>query len=141
MILFGQILAIVNDVYLRQSDPSDIVGLVVLVALGILVLRCVGWARWTVVIFVGIGGVVELAGVVLLIAARSAPGFWPALESAVPALASLHAAVVAFTTSAAFPVLVGSTFISAVLDLVAAGILVWAPSVRADFASGARPSA
>ena len=48
-------------------------------------------------------GVLELAGFVLLVVLKVAPGSWSAVESAIPALASLRTAVGAFTGSRAFP--------------------------------------
>jgi hypothetical protein len=139
MIVAGQLLAIANDLLLRQSDPSDIVLLVVLVVFSVLLLRRARWARWTTVVLVAAGGLLELVGIILLVATRSAPGFWSAVDAAIPALASLHAAVVAFAASQAFLLLLGSTLISAVLDLTAAAILVLAPSVRSYFAPGVVP--
>jgi hypothetical protein len=133
MIIVGQVLAIANDVFLRQSDPSDVVMLVLLVALSVPLLRRARWARWVTVVLVTLGGVLELASVVLLIATKVSPGIWPEVDAAVPALVSLHAAVVAFIVAQAFPLLVASLLISAVLDLTAAGVLVFAPAVRAYF--------
>src|SRR5450759_1161212 len=72
MILAGQLLAIANDLLLRQSDPSDIVLLVVLVVLSVLLLRRARWARWTTVVLVAAGGLLELVGIILLVATRSA---------------------------------------------------------------------
>jgi hypothetical protein len=133
MSIVGQLLAIANDLILRQSDPSDVVLLVVLIVLSVLLLRRVRWARWATVVLLAAGGLLELAGIVLLIATRTAPGFWSAVERAVPALASLHAAAVAFAAAQAFPLLAGSLLVEALLDLSAAGMLVFAPSVRSYF--------
>jgi hypothetical protein len=110
-----------------------VVLLVVLIVLSVLLLRRVRWARWATVMLVAAGGLLELAGVALLIATRTAPGFWSAVDRAIPALANLHAAVVAFATGQAFPLLAGSLLIEALLDLSAAGMLVFAPSVRSYF--------
>jgi len=137
MIIVGQLLAIGNDLFLRQSDPSDVVGLGVLIVLSVFLLRRANWARWTIVVLVVAGGLLELVGFVVLIATKTAPGFWSAAETAVPALATLRAAVVAFTVSPAFPLLAGSVLISALLDLIAAGLLVFAPSVRSYFSHDA----
>ena len=133
MIIVGQSLAIANDVFLRQSDPSDVVLLGVLLVLSLFMLRRAGWARWTTVVLMAAGGLLELAGVILLVATKTSPAFWSAVEAAVPALAALRAPVVVFTTSQAFPLLAASVLISAVLDLSAAAILVCAPSVRSYF--------
>jgi hypothetical protein len=134
MFIAAQLLAIANDLFLRQSDPSDIVLLGVLIVLSVFLLRRARWARWTTVVLVAAGGLLELAGAVLLVAARTAPGFWSAVDRAIPALAGLRTPVAAFTASRAFPLLAGSVLISALLDLTAAGILAFAPSVRAYFA-------
>jgi len=133
MIVVSQLLAIANDLLLGQSDPSDVVALGVLIVLSVFALRRARWARWTIVVLVALSGLLELAGFVLLIATRSSPGFWSAVEAAVPVLAGLRSAVVAFTASPAFPLLAGSVLVSAVLDLVAAGMLVFAPSVRSYY--------
>lgn len=137
MVVVGQVLAIANDVFLRQSDPSDVVLLVVLVVLSFFLVRRAQWARWTTVVLVGIGGILELAGVALLVAIETAPGFRASASAAVPVLASLHDPVVAFTASPAFPLLLTSVLASAVLDLWAAGILAFAPSVRSYFGPAA----
>ena len=137
MMVAGQILAIANDLALRQSDPSDIVLLGVLIVLAIFLLRRVRWARWMTVVLVAAGGVFGLAGFVLLIATKIAPGLWSGVGAANPALQSLHAATVAFTASRAFPLLAASVLISAALDLIAVAVLVFAPSVRSYFSSSA----
>lgn len=133
MIIAGQLLAIANDLYLRQSDPSDVVLLGVLIVLAVFMLRGTSWARWTAVVLVALGGVLELAGFVLLVVTKADPMFWSA---AVPVLASLHTAVVAFTASRAFPLLAGSVLVSALLDLAGAWMLVFVSSVRSFFSRG-----
>ena len=137
MIVAGQLLAIANDVILRQSDPPDAVLLVVLIVLSVMLLFRIRWARWITAVLVAAGGLLELAGVGLLIATMVAPGFWSAVDSAMPALGSLHDMVVAFAAAQALPLLAGSVLISAVLDLAAAGMLMFAPSVRSYFAPDA----
>lgn len=133
MVIVGQLLAIANDVYLRQSDPSDIVMLGILVVLSAFLLRRARWARWTTLVLVVLGGVLELAGFALLLASKTSPGFWPGLERAVPALSSLRTAVLAFTASPAFPLLAASVLVSGLLDLVAAAMLTFPRSVRSFF--------
>lgn len=133
MILAGQLLAIANDVVLRQSDPSDIVLLGVLVVLAVFLIRRARWARWTIIVLVAMGGLLELVAVALLIATMSAPGFWPAVDAAVPALAGLHAQVVTFAAAPAFPLLTASVLVSALLDLTAVGMLLFAAPVRSYF--------
>lgn len=140
MVIVAQVLAIANDVILRMSDPSDVVLLVLLVILSFFVLRRAPWARWTVVVLVTLGGLLESAGAVLLIVTRSAPRFWPAVSSAIPALAALRAPVIAFATSHAFALLLGSLVISALFDLCAALMLAFAPSMRSYFARDTRVS-
>jgi hypothetical protein len=140
MIITGQVLAIANDLVLRQSDPSDVVLVVVLIALAVFMARRARWARWATVVLVMAGGLLELAGVVLLIATKSAAGFWSTVDTAIPPLVSLHAAVVAFAAAPAFALLAGSVLISALLDLAAAGMLVFARSVRSYFSSDAGTS-
>src|SRR5450759_3308116 len=117
MVITAQLLAIAADLLLRQSDPSDVVLLAVLIMLWVLLLRRAAWARWATVVLVAAGGLLELGGVVLLIATSTTPGFWSAVDRAAPALATLHAAVVAFATAQAFPLLVVSILIEALLDL------------------------
>jgi hypothetical protein len=142
MIIAGQLLAIANDLVLRQSDPSDVVLLLVLVALSVFMVRRARWARWATVVLVTAGGLLELAGVVLLIATKSDAGFWSSVDTAIPPLVSLHAAVVAFAAAPAFALLGGSVLVSALLDLAAAGMLWFAPSVRSFFSREAgTPSA
>lgn len=133
MIVAGQVLAIANDLVLRQSDPADVVLLVFLIVLSAFLLRRSRLARWTTVALVAAGGLLELASVVLLIVTKSDSGFWQAVDAAIPALASLHAAVIAFAVSPAFALLTASVLISAVLDLAAAGMLIFARSVRSYF--------
>ena len=137
MIIAAQLLAIAADVLLRQNDPSDVVLLVVLIVLSVLLLRRARWARWVTVVLVAAGGVLELAAIVLLVVTMIVPGFWSALDRAIPALTSLHAMVVALAAGQALPLLAGSLLVEAVLDLSAAGILVFAPSVRSYFAPDA----
>jgi len=141
MIIVGQLLAIGNDLYLRQSDPSDVVLLGVLIVLAVFLLRRAHWARWTTVVLVAAGGVLGLAGFVLLVVLKIAPGSWSAVESAIPPLASLRTAVAAFTAARAFPLLAGSVLISALFDLAAAGMLAFAPSIRSYFAPATTLSA
>lgn len=133
MIMAGQILAIANDLVLRQSDPSDVALLVVLIVLSVFLLHRDPWARWTTIALAAAGGLLELASVVLLIVTKSDPAFWPAVDATIPALTSLHAAAVAFAASSAFALLTASVLISAVLDLTAAGMLIFARSVRSYF--------
>lgn len=140
MIVVAQVLAIANDVVLRQSDPPDVVLLVVLIGLSVLMVRRVRWARWTTVALVALGGVLELASVPLLIATVTSPGFWLAVESAAPGLRGLHAAVVVFAASPAFPILTGSVIISSMLNLIAAAMLLFAPSIRIFFSADAAAS-
>jgi hypothetical protein len=137
MIVAGQLLAIGNDLILRQSDPPDTILLVVLIVLSVMLLFRIRWARWITAVLVAAGGLLELAGVGLLIATMIAPGFWSAVDSAMPSLVSLHEMVVAFAAAQAMPLLAGSVLISAVLDLAAAGTLMFAPSVRSYFAPDA----
>jgi hypothetical protein len=133
MIIAAQLLAIATDLLLRQSDPSDVVLLVVLIVLSVLLLRHARWARWATVVLVAAGGLLELVAIVLLIATMTVPGFWSAVDRAIPALTGLHATVVALAAGPAFPLLAGSLLVEALLDLSAAGMLVFAPSVRAYF--------
>lgn len=136
MIIVGQLLAITNDLYLRQNDPADVVLLAILIVLTFFLLRRASWARWTTIVLVTLGGVLYLAGFVLLIAAKASPE----LASAVPA--SLRAALTGFIASPGFSLLAISVLISAVLDILAAGMLAFAPSVRSNFRRGASaPSA
>lgn len=135
MLILGQVLAIANDVVLRQSDPSDIGLLVVLLILTVFMLRRARWARWATVALVTLGGLAELAGVALLVASNASAGFWASFTAAMPVVAaSLHQGVAAFTASPLYPLLVASVLVSALLDLTAAGILAFAPGVRAYFA-------
>ncbi len=140
MIIVGQLLAIANDLILRQSDPPDVVMLVVLIALSVFLLRGAGWARWTTIVLVALGGVLEVVGFVLLVGTRADPGFWSRIETAAPFLGTLHTAVVAFTTAHAFSLLAGSVLITALFDLAAVGLLAFAPSVRAEFSPRAATS-
>lgn len=133
MVIASQLLAIANDVVLRLNDPSDVFGLVVLVLLSLLMLRRASWARWTIAVFVGLGGVLELAGFALLIVTVLAPASWAAIEAAVPALATLGPDLATFEAAPAYPLLASSVLVSALLDLAAAAMLTFAPSVRSYF--------
>lgn len=137
MIIAGQLLAVANDLILRQSDPPDSVLLVVLIVLSVLLLFRLRWARWVTAVLVAAGGLLGLAGVGLLVATMVAPGFWSAVDASMPALASLHEMVVALAAAQALPLLAGSVLISALLDLAAAWMLMFAPSVRSFFAPNA----
>lgn len=138
MIVAGQLLAIANDLYLRQSDPSDVVLLGVLIVLSVFLLRRARWARWTTVVLVATGGLLGFAGFVLLILIRISPAFSSAVDTAIPAL---RGPVAAFTASGAFPLVVGSVLVSALLDLAATGMLVLAPSIRSFYSRAPTQSA
>lgn len=127
MIIVGQLLAIGNDVFLAQSDPSDVVLLGVLLVLTVFLLRGASWARWTMVVLPMLGGILSLGGFVLLIAARISPH----ISQQVPD--SLRAPLAAFIASPGFVFLAVSVLISASLDIAAAGILAVAPSIRSSF--------
>lgn len=135
MLIAGQVLAIANDVVLRQSDPSDVGLLVVLLILTAFMLRRARWARWATIVLVTLGGVLELAGVALLVASKASPGLWTSFEAAMPAVAAtLRSGVAAFAASPLYPLLTASVLVSALLDLVAAGILTLSPRVKEHFA-------
>lgn len=127
MIVIAQTLAIANDVFLRQSDPSDVILLGVLALLTLLLLRGAAWARWTMAALSILGGIVSLAGFGLLIAARIFPHF----SQQVPA--GLRAPLTAFIISPGFLLLAVSVLLGALLDIAAAGMLALAPSIRSGF--------
>lgn len=130
MIVAGQLLAIANDVILRQNDPPDLVLLAVLIVLAVFLLRRARWSRWVTVGLVAAGGLLYLASVVLLFATQRDPGLW----AAVPALASLRQPVSVFIASPQRALLTASVLMSGLLDVVAVVMLAFTASARAYFA-------